>query len=38
MARIAIIVGHARRGTFCQALGEAYRAARWRPDIGHRCS
>jgi NAD(P)H dehydrogenase (quinone) len=25
MARIAIIVGHARRGTFCQALGEAYR-------------
>jgi putative NADPH-quinone reductase len=25
MARIAIIVGHSRKGTFCAALGEAYR-------------
>ena len=25
MARIAIIVGHSRTGTFCEALGEAYR-------------
>jgi putative NADPH-quinone reductase len=25
MARIAIVVGHARSGTYCQALGEAYR-------------
>jgi len=24
MARIAIIVGHARSGTYCEALGEAY--------------
>jgi putative NADPH-quinone reductase len=25
MSRIAIIVGHARKDTFCEALGEAYR-------------
>jgi len=25
MARIAIVVGHARTGTFCEALGESYR-------------
>lgn len=25
MSRVAIIVGHARTGTFCEALGEAYR-------------
>ncbi len=25
MAKIAIIVGHVRNGTFCEALGEAYR-------------
>ncbi|MFI5015036.1 MAG: NAD(P)H-dependent oxidoreductase [Hyphomicrobiales bacterium] len=25
MVRISIIVGHARTGTFCEALGEAYR-------------
>jgi putative NADPH-quinone reductase len=25
MSRIAIFVGHARRGTYCEALGEAYR-------------
>src|SRR5580704_16681618 len=25
MAKIAIIVGHARSGTYCEALGEAYR-------------
>lgn len=25
MTRIAIIVGHARKDTFCEALGEAYR-------------
>lgn len=25
MARIIIVVGHARAGTFCEALGEAYR-------------
>lgn len=25
MARVAIIVGHSRRGTYCEALGEAYR-------------
>src|SRR5262249_2489238 len=25
MARIAIIVGHARHNTFCEALGRAYR-------------
>jgi putative NADPH-quinone reductase len=24
MSRIAIIVGHARKGTFCEAVGEAY--------------
>lgn len=25
MAKIAVIVGHARSGTYCEALGEAYR-------------
>lgn len=25
MSRIAVIVGHARKDTFCEALGEAYR-------------
>jgi putative NADPH-quinone reductase len=25
MARIAIVVGHARQGTYCEALGEAYK-------------
>lgn len=25
MSRIAIIVGHARKDTYCEALGEAYR-------------
>lgn len=25
MARVAIVVGHAMRGTYCEALGEAYR-------------
>lgn len=25
MARVAIIVGHTRQGTYCEALGEAYR-------------
>src|SRR5258708_13368260 len=24
MARIAIIVGHARKGSYCEALGQAY--------------
>jgi NAD(P)H dehydrogenase (quinone) len=24
MARVAIIVGHARTGTYCEALGETY--------------
>lgn len=33
MARIAIIVGHSRRGTFCDALAEAYR--RGAIDAGH---
>lgn len=33
MARIAIIVGHARTGTFCEALGEAYK--RGATDGGH---
>lgn len=26
MSRIAIIVGHARTDTFCEAIGEAYRS------------
>jgi NAD(P)H dehydrogenase (quinone) len=25
MARVAIFVGHARMGSYCEALGEAYR-------------
>ena len=33
MARIAVIVGHARAGTFCEALGEAYK--RGATDVGH---
>jgi len=24
MSKIAIVVGHARKGTLCEALGEAY--------------
>jgi hypothetical protein len=33
MARIAIIVGHARKGSYCEALGQAYwRGAR---AVGH---
>jgi len=26
MAKVTVIVGHARRDTFCEALGEAYRS------------
>lgn len=26
MSRIAIVVGHARKDTYCEALGEAYRS------------
>jgi len=36
MARIAIIVGHARTGTYCEALGEAYR--RGATAAGHEAS
>jgi NAD(P)H dehydrogenase (quinone) len=33
MANIVIVVGHARRDTFCEALGEAYRAGA--AEAGH---
>jgi putative NADPH-quinone reductase len=36
MARIAIIVGHARKDTYCEALGEAYR--RGAEAGGHRAT
>ena len=36
MSRIAIIVGHARKDTFCEALGEAYR--RGAEAAGHKAT